>query len=282
MPRIIALELIALLFFANISSAQYSSAYPEGFIPNPDQESSSEFLPRGRPFPPLPTDPRDLKLGIRKNSLQQVEGDIGGYRSIYGWKSEVNGSPLVLHTGIEGNAYFTMRHSGSKFPLESSDGLFGLYAEAVRNAWFYQLRFSHISAHLADGAANVTQAIVYSREFLDLRIAHQMDWIRPYAGIIELVHSLPGGLPAFGEQVGFYAIPNFHWGQAHPYLGSDYRHRGGREGSTLNFSAGVLLASTQKAPPIRIAANYLTGHDLRGQFFDQYIHKFSVGLELDF
>src|SRR3990167_8755895 len=90
----------------------YFSSYPPGFPTEPDQPNGSAILPHGRPFSSLPTDPRDLKLGFRKTSRAKVEADVGGYRSIYGWKGEVSGKSLVFHTGIEGNAYFTMRKEG--------------------------------------------------------------------------------------------------------------------------------------------------------------------------
>lgn len=252
------------------------------FFAEPDQAEGSVILPKSRPFAPLPTDPRDLKIGFRKTSRAKVEADVGGYRSIYGWKGEVRGKSLVFHTGIEGNAYFTMRREGSRFPLESSDGLFGLYAEATRNNWFYQVRFTHISAHLSDGSPDVLRNIRFSREFLVLRAARQVRWVRPYIGLIYLVHTIPHDVDKVGGQAGFYAIPPIPWKLFHPYFGMDFRGRGGREGSTWNFAAGLTMSSSNSAPPIRFALSYLTGHELRGQFFDRKVRQFSGGLELEF
>jgi hypothetical protein len=146
----------------------------------------------------------------------------------------------------------------------------------------YQLRFTHISAHLSDGSPDVTRSISYSREFFVLRAARQIDWVRPYAGLIAIVNSTPDEINKVGAQIGFYAIPRIKWGLVHPYFGSDFRIFGGREGSTLNLSAGLALISQLGAPPIRIALHYLSGNDLRGQFFDKKIKRFSGGLELDF
>ena len=102
------------------------------------------FLPRGRAFGVIPSDPRDLKLGLRKNSRKQLEADVGGYRSIAGWKGDLWNETTLAHVGIEGNGYFEMRQEGSKFPLLSSDGLVGLFAEASRGELAYQVRYTHI------------------------------------------------------------------------------------------------------------------------------------------
>lgn len=258
------------------------STHPEGFPADPDQPYGNSVLPPGRPFPSLPSDPRDLKIGFRKTDDSRWEADVGGYRSLYGWKGDVSGKPLLLHVGIEGNAYFTMRQQNARFPLESSDGLFGAYVEALRGRWLYQLRFTHISAHLSDGSPDVTRSIRYSREFLALRAAYQWHWVRPYIGLHYLVHTIPDGVPKPGLQFGFYAIAPLSFYRLHPYFGADMRMRGGAEGSTLTLSSGMALASTLGAPLMRFFFQFMVGHDLRGQFFDKEIRKLSAGFELDF
>src|SRR3990167_90799 len=90
----------------------YFSSYPPRLSTPPGRPHGRATLPPRPPLSPLPTDPRDLKLGFRKTSRAKVEADVGGYRSIYGWKGEISGKPLIFHTGIEGNAYFTMRKEG--------------------------------------------------------------------------------------------------------------------------------------------------------------------------
>lgn len=264
------------------SGFDFFSPYPPGFPADPDQPVGGKWLPPGRPFPSVPVDMRDLKIGFRKTDESKIEADVGGYRSVYGWKGDVSGHDMVLHAGIEGNAYFTMRKEGSRFPLESSDGMFGVFIEAVRNKWFYQLRFTHISAHLSDGAVDVVNASRYSREFFVLRVAKQIAWLRPYIAAHYLVHTIPNDLKKLGVQAGFYAIPPLRLGLFRPYFGIDFRHYGGREGTTTNFGLGMALTSELGAPPIRFSINYMKGNDLRGQFFATKIAKWHGGFELDF
>ncbi len=245
-----------------------------------DQSNGWLALPPGRPFPILPSDPRDLKFGLRKNSKNELEADVGGYRSLAGWQGEMCGERARFHTGIEGNGYFQMRQEGAKFPLQSSDGLVGIYAESARGVWMHQFRFTHISAHLSDGLFNLHQPIIYTREFITLRAGRHIGAFLAYAGYQFLTHSAPE-LPRHSLQLGAYGILPMHWGIAHPYLGSDLRVRNAKEGTTFQLGLGIALVSSQGTPPVRIAVNYLKGHDLRGQFFEEKVEKWSLGLDLD-
>lgn len=251
--------------------------FSHGATTSPSSELGWSALPHGRPFGILLSDPRDLKLGLRGNNKSEIEADVGGYRSLAGWRGE-NGTEF--HTGIEGGAYFQMRKAGSNFPLHSSDGLIGIYAEAAREAWALQFRYTHISAHLSDGLTSVRDRILYTREYIALRLARQIDWVRVYAGYQVLVHTKPE-LPRHMLQLGGYAILPMHWGIVHPYLGADLRVRGAEEGTTYQLGAGVALVSEQGTPPVRIAAHYLKGHDLRGQFYNEKTEKWIFGLDLD-
>jgi hypothetical protein len=270
----LGLLLLPLLLWPRISHGDEDSA--AGFSPPPAQGEGWVALPHGRPFGILPSDPRDLKLALRGNNKKEIEADVGGYRSLAGWRKE----GCVFHVGIEGGAFFQMRKEGSNFPLHSSDGLIGLYAETAREHWAYQLRFTHISAHLSDGLTPVRQRILYTREFVALRAARQLGWFRAYAGYQALVHTKPD-LPRHSLQLGGYAYLPWHWGIAHPYLGGDLRVRGKEEGTTFQLGAGAALVSSSGMPPVRLTATYLKGHDLRGQFYLEPTEKWAFGLDLD-
>jgi hypothetical protein len=255
--------------------------FPAGFMAPPDQPEGWVALPPGRPFPSLLSDPRDLKLALRKNNKNELEADVGGYRSFAGWKGNVKGESTVAHLGLEGNAYFLLRQEGSKFPLHSSDGLIGFYADAIRGLWLYQLRYTHVSAHLSDGLFGLRQRFTYSRETLSLRVARQIGVVRAYAGYHFLAHTKPV-LPPHSLQLGAYSVLPWHWGRVHPFLGADLRLRNSKEGTTFQLTGGGALVSSMGAPPLRLALAYLKGNDLRGQFYLEKTEKWSLGLEMDF
>lgn len=246
--------------------ATLMSPFPAGFMTPPDQPLGWVALPPGRPFPSLPPDIRDLKLGLRKNNKNELEADVGGYRSFAGWKGNVSGRDTVLHLGLEGQAYFTLHREGQKFPLHSSDGVIGLFGEAIRGLWLYQARFTHLSAHLSDGLFGLRQRFTYTRETLSLRAARQLGFTRAYAGYHFLVHTKPV-LPRHSLQLGFYSIFPWHWRKLHPYIGADLRLRNKKEGTNLNLIAGAALVSSLGAPPLRLNVAYSKGHDPRGQFY---------------
>lgn len=251
-----------------------------GFNAAPDQPSGWMALPPGRPFPSLLPDPRDLKLALRKNSKNELEADVGGYRSFAGWKGMVGEKESIIHIGLEGAAYFLLRQEGPKFPLHSSDGVIGVYGEAVRGNWLYQLRFTHLSAHLSDGLFGIRQRFTYTRETLSLRLARQWGSVRAYIGYHFLVHTKPE-LPRHSAQVGGYSILPGGWKKLHPYLGADLKIKNAEEGTTYSVIGGLALVSSLGAPPLRFGATYTKGHDLRGQFFRERSEKWSFGIDMD-
>lgn len=259
----------------------FFNPFPAGFSSPPDQPLGWVALPPGRPFPSLPTDPRDLKLALRKNSKSELEADVGGYRSFAGWKGAVRGEDTVIHLGLEGQAYFVMHQEGVKFPLHSSDGVIGLFGEAVRGDWLYQARFTHLSAHLSDGLYNQRQRFTYTRETLSLRLARQWGVTRAYAGYHFLVHTKPE-LPRHSLQLGFYSILPWHWRRVHPYFGGDLKVRNAQEGTTFQLIGGAALVSSLGASPLRLNVGYAKGHDLRGQFYMEPTEKWTYGIEMDF
>lgn len=276
-------RLFWLLIFAllpAVARSETTITEAPGAAPLPEQPEGWSFLPRARPFGILPSDPRDLHLGLRKNNKSELEADVAGYRSLAGWRGDVAGEDTVFHAGIEGAAYFQMTQQGSKFPLDSSDGLVGIYGEAARGPWAYQARYTHISAHVADGLFGARAPFVYTREFLALRVARNFGWFRPYAGYQLLTHTAPD-LPRHSLELGGYAILPAHWGAAHPYFGADLRVRSAQEGTTYELGTGAAFLSAQGAPPLRVTASYLKGHDLRGQFYYEKTEKWIFGLELD-
>ncbi|MCO5141768.1 MAG: DUF1207 domain-containing protein [Oligoflexia bacterium] len=263
-----------------VSLEDYVSPFPLGYSIPPTQPDGWIALPQGRPFPTLAPDPRDLKIALRKNNKGELEADIGGYRSLAGWKGSIKNKTTILHTGIEGTAYFLLRQEGSKFPLHSSDGVIGLYGEAIRGLWMYQLRFTHLSAHLSDGITAIRQRFSYTRETLSLRFARQLDSFRVYTGLHYLVHTKPV-LPRASLQLGFFYVSKFSWKKIHPYAGADLKIRSSQEGTNLHAIAGLAIHSDVGAPLVRFGLNYTKGHDLRGQFYFEKTEKWSLGLDMD-
>jgi hypothetical protein len=172
-----------------------------------------------------------------------------------------------------------MRYEQSRFPLESVDGLIGLYLEAATGKLQFQLRYTHISAHLADGSNGT--AIPYSREFANLRWGViPVPELHVYAGLRMLTNSVPN-LPGSGAQTGFsYFLPVDNIFA--PFVAMDFQWAAqSRFNPAFAFQTGLAL----NKPPDRYRSfrfffAYFTGEDPRGQFLGVPLTSHSFGLEM--
>ena len=238
-----------------------------------------ELIPKGRPFRMTFLDPREIRMAITFDESSKINAAIGNYFSILGIRPTEN-SEWLVHFGLEGAGYFTMRQADSRFPLESADGLIGTYFETKYGPWQYQLRYTHISAHLADGSSGTS--IAYSRETLSGRVGFvPSNDIQLYSGIHYLVNSTPK-VPGLGFQIGgtyFLPIGNSKFA---PFTGFDLRHR--REAAAnpnLTVQFGIALNNPPEAyRSFRFFYSYYTGADPRGQFYDKVLTSHAIGIEM--
>lgn len=243
-------------------------------------ESSFELLPKGRPFRPTFADPREIRMALAVASDSRLTAAIGNYFSLLAYRPDDDDPTWRFHLGLEGAGYFTMRQADSRFPLETTDGLIGLYAEGARGPWQAQLRYTHVSAHLADGLAGTP--IAYSRETLSLRGAYAPTAdFQAYWGAHWLAHSVPR-LPSLGLQGGAAWFLNFAMKPVIPFVAVDLQWR---QESAVNPSLSAQLGIALNNPPeafrsFRFFYAYYTGVDPRGQFYDRVITSHSLGIEM--
>jgi len=247
-----------------------------------DSRLGLELLPKGRPFRLAFSDPRELRMGLSFQGNSQINAAIGNYFSIFGIRSsesELSSDPSVFHMGLEGAGYFTMRQAEKRFPLETADGLLGIYFEGAKGPWQGQLRVTHISAHLADGSAGVP--IAYSREFLVLKGAYvpSADF-QVYTGIHYLVNTVPIVDPWTFQLGGNYFFP--FSSKLIPFVGGDLKWREESQANpSFQFMFGLALNNPPKAfESFRFFYSYYTGVDPRGQFYNQPLTAHSVGIDM--
>ncbi|MBY0370539.1 DUF1207 domain-containing protein [bacterium] len=232
----------------------------------PSFAESSDFtwVPGGRLFPVTFADPREIRTFVNFNSGNHIQASVGSYLSLFSVAPEDKSWGVMF--GLEGRGYFVMRQEGGRFPLESVDGTLGLYTEYSQGPWAAQLRYTHVSAHLADGSSGT--AIPYSRETLSLRGSYNpCENAQVYVGIHRLVNSVPKMHP-LALQVG----GNYFWDlgfSAVPFVAGDLRWQ---EESTVNpsFALQLGVAISQPGKPrhaFRMYYSYFTGADIRGQFY---------------
>lgn len=238
-----------------------------------------EMLPKGRLFRPTFADPREVRMALSFEGDAKINAAVGNYFSLFavqqkeedGWKH---------HVGLEGGGFFTMRQQGGRFPLETADGLIGFYVDSSKGSWAWQLRFTHISAHLADGSVDIP--IAYSREFLAARFGWFPDFEKQiYIGAQMLTNSTPA-LPAWTFQLGgAYFLP---WGfdKLAPFVAMDLKWR---SESLTQFAASMQLGLALNNPPeayrsFRFFYAFYTGANPRGQFYNRSYTSHSFGIEM--
>jgi len=241
-----------------------------------------ELLPKGRPFRLTFVDPREIRMGINFQGNSVINATVGNYFSILGIKpsnSSTDEPQKVIHMGLEGAGYFTMKQAEKRFPLETADGLIGFYVEGSYGEWLSQLRVTHISAHLADGSS--ATAIPYSREFASLRFGYMpYEELQVFGGVQYLVNTIPKVRPWSFQLGGSYFLPLNY--SLVPFAGFDLKWK---QESERNPSFQLMLGLALNNPPkfyqsFRFYYAYYTGSDPRGQFYDQTATTHSIGIDL--
>ncbi len=255
------------------------------------------LLPSSLVFRPLVAAIFEPRLGFQfQPSLQRVRLDIGYSADI--WQTSIGQQQFaersaILAVGVDGFTYSRLRSEANlKFPVDAIDYMFGINtttqwrtdADRIVSA---RLRLSHISAHLADGYADqagqlLQQPFVYSREFLDLVVAHE--WLSPnvrlYGGgtllftVKELPRSVGRIIPQLGvEWLGTIGIPVF----------AGYDLRVVRiENATQPvhaFQLGTVVLGHGRSS-LAVCGYYFAGYSIHGMFFDQRDEYWALGLQV--
>ncbi len=242
-------------------------------------EIGMELLPKGRLFRLTFADPREIQMSLTFEGDSQIHANIGNYFSLLSIRptEDLNWD---VHFGLEGAGFFTMKQAESRFPLETADGLIGMYLETERRPFQAQLRFTHISAHLADGSSD--SPIAYSREFITAKVA----WVpseqaQLYVGAQRVMNTTPIVNPWMLQTGGSYFLP-FKAFKVVPYVGTDFKWR---EDSEYNPSWSIRTGIALNNPPatfqsFRFFYSYYTGADPRGQYFRRLYTAHSLGIEM--
>ncbi len=238
-----------------------------------------ELLPRGRLFRPTFADPREVRMGLNFAGDARINAAIANYFSIFAIKP-VKDTSWESHFGLEGGGYFTMRHEEGRFPLETADGLIGLYFEGKSGPWQAQLRYTHISAHLADGST--ASPIAYSRETLIQRVAYAPNFdLQIYGGVFYVVNTTPK-VPPWALQFGGEYFLSLGTTKIVPFIATDLKWK---QESNFNPSWNMELGFALNNPPeayrsFRFFYSYYTGADPRGQFYNLSYTAHAVGIEM--
>jgi hypothetical protein len=284
---------------------------PPPSAPSPEaQPQTAPAAPATRPretltfpsddlFAPLMADPKDLHFfgsllrsrapGAGVQSTMAAIG-FGEDFGVWGQRGARSGWQLGIQTGVLAQLNLAPI---TAYGLINADYLAGVAATWRSGRLSGRLRVYHQSSHLGDSFLIENPAaprLNVSFEELEVLIAHDVahERGRVYAGGALLVHRHPqldrrrlqlgfewhgwraSGASVFGERL-----------RAAPVVGVDLRSVGQMHWRlNLRAVAGVELARPHGRRGVSLLADYYEGYFPYGQFFEQKVHSFGVGVHL--
>jgi hypothetical protein len=253
----------------------------------------AESFPKGELFAPLIADPNETRtylslISLDSETVQSWFGDVGvGVNfGLYRWPGKQPGDASQLGVFAAINSLFDME--GTSYPLVNTDYRVGFTYELRRGPFSGRTRLFHQSSHLGDELilqGNAPQRTNLSVEVVDLLVAWERAGWRPYLGGMYIIHRDPDDLKQAGFQVGVDytgTAPVLFGGRL--VGGVDYRSfeendwRGG-------MSVKVGLEYGRPRPErrgIKVLLKYYDGAAPWGQFYNDVISYYGLGLQFDF
>lgn len=240
-------------------------------------------------FKPLVANPIEPRVGgIYEFADEKLRLDIGTSLDLAKFKM---GDKTVLSVGTDFFTYTRLRTAGNfKFPVETSDYYFGLNSCYVDSSFKYPLSFrmrvAHISSHLVDGYADsVTfkkEPFVYSREFIDLVAAINIDDFRFYAGVNMLYSTKPKDFLFLHPQIGFdynYKLSN----SVDLIAGYDFKYAGIHSAMhpVHSMQAGFKF-NTSDDVAVFLGVYGYKGKSLHGLFYNENDDYLGTGFQIMF
>jgi hypothetical protein len=275
------------LSFAEQAPKEPPSAVAEGL----GLAESEEPLPVGDPFLPLIADPKTPQFfaSVRhyETPRQETTGAAVGFGEVFGlWrrggKREGDGLQLSLSAGIF--ALFDLESESSD--LINADYMIGFPLTWRRGDTSARLRLYHQSSHLGDEFLLEAQPERINLSFESLELIFSREWgpVRAYGGGEYLVHRDPSDLDPWGAHGGLeYRGTERVFGIGRPVAALDLKswqeHDGAVDWSAV---AGFELGRFASSRSVRVMLEAYHGFSPHGQFYEDEISYFGLGLALGF
>ncbi|MBI4040884.1 MAG: DUF1207 domain-containing protein [Deltaproteobacteria bacterium] len=271
---------ISLVFFLLLAVRELKASSPWAYETFPSQK----FI-----FPGLVADPWETQCALFFMHHYKQHGKIGTRVPILqATQARVDlSTPKIIQMGVDLLVFQSMRYrkmEGGGFDLDSSDTKFGLHLEYDIHPWSFRMAFQHISAHLADGQLfpiHRRDKQSFSREFLQVVTAFQFAHFIPYLGFQNIFSQRH---PKIYEGQNFFIL---QWGgelkiplyrSMSFFIAADWQSKEEYEFYVnQSYFSGVSFKNKFNTEH-RFSFHYFQGYDPRGEFFNENVSFWGVGL----
>ena len=278
-------------------SAPYATADTDGgTVVTPTADRPGFVLDRSKLFAPLLADPRwphfyasYLHYTVPGGDTNARDAGSVGFGDTIAFYRDSFSDGQRYELGLQAAVFALFDLGAPSNDLVNADYFVGPYA-AYRNGNFSVLgRVYHISSHLGDEflLRNRVDRVNLSFETVDAVASYEFPaGFRAYGGASYIFHREPDDLRPFGVQYGIeYRSPHtFAGGLIRPVAAADFQHREESDYSLdLSLRAGLQFEDpTRFSQRAQVLLEYYQGQSPNGQFYDNRIEYFGVGLHLYF
>jgi len=263
--------------------------------PEPKKERKwPMFMPNDKLFQPLMADPRWPHFSaayqhyIDDDQLKHVAATSFGesfsiYRFVGPWSS-------VIEFGIQAGVFAVFDLDSSSFDLINADYLVGIPFTIQKGNFSNMTRIFHQSSHLGDEfllRGQTKERINLSYESLNSVFSYNLPiGLRVYAGGGYLMRRDPSDLKPWSTQAGLEFRSPSRWigGALRPVAAIDVQNRQESNWFTdISIRTGVQFENPDfLSRKMQILLEYYNGKSPNGQFFEQNIELFGIGIHFFF
>ena len=252
-----------------------------------------KVFPVGDVFRPLLADPKQPQFFVNINSLKAsgsrytvASVGFGETFGIYRFLGSREGDGLQL--SVEGAIFARFNMEASSHDLINADYTIGIPATYRYGDNSVRFRIYHQSSHLGDEfllSANPPDRVNLSYEAIELIYSREWHAWRVYGGGEYLIHKEPGDLKPMSAHWGieYRGSKPLLW-NGRPVAGVDMKCF---EEHNWNIDTSVKAGLEFGEPNpghrrLRVMAEYYKGYDPRGQFYNNKVDYYGLGVSLGF
>ena len=258
-------------------------------------QSGWRYLAPARTFEALTADPRwpaftaFYRFQSGGRFLDEYEAiSFGDSIALARGPIELFGRDLEFETGVQGAVFAAFNPHSPSQDLINADYAAGAFASLRDGPWSAMFRYWHISGHVGDefllrdeiypGATRVN----FKFDSFQLLVSRDLPGgLRAYGGPA-LMNAEPSAYTDFLFQAGLEWHPSVRLlGRARPVVAADVKTFGESElKPDLSVRAGFSIDAARRSPALQLLGEAYVGRDPNGQFFDDNIVYYGVGVQI--